>query len=251
MISPKIERLVGQIKSKYPHLCDQSVDLIISSATEENEFMSSSQVLDWLDNLNKKITFEILFVDLPLLNNWYFDQGNNLRHVSKKFFSIEGIQVEMGFNGENVKRWDQPIINQPEIGFLGILCQKKNGILYFLMQAKIEPGNINKIQISPTLQATKSNFTMIHGGKSPLFLEYFKSNLQYTRIIVDQLQSEQGARFLKKRNRNMIVEVAEDFKLEEIPPNFCWLTLCQIKKFFNIPNLVNMDTRTVLSCIQL
>ena len=38
------------------------------------------------------------------------------------------------------------------------------------MQAKIEPGNINKIQLSPTIQATKSNFTQKHGGrKTELF----------------------------------------------------------------------------------
>ena len=32
------------------------------------------------------------------------------------------------------------------------------------MQAKVEPGNINSIQLSPTLQATRSNYTKAHGG---------------------------------------------------------------------------------------
>ena len=30
---------------------------------------------------------------------------------------------------------------------MGILCKKIDGVLYFLMQAKIEPGNINKQQL--------------------------------------------------------------------------------------------------------
>ena len=42
----------------------------------------------------------------------------------------------------------------------------------------------------------------------------------------------------------MIMEVNEDF---EILPNFRWMTLGQIKKLMEIDNLVNMDTRTVLS----
>ena len=36
----------------------------------------------------------------------------------------------------------------------------------YLLQAKVEPGNINKIQISPTVQATRSNYLRIHGGKT-------------------------------------------------------------------------------------
>ena len=64
------------------------------------------------------------------------------------------------------------------------------------MQAKIEPGNINYVQLSPTLQATKSNYQKVHKGKNPTHLEYFLA--EDKNIILDQLQSEQGARFLKK-----------------------------------------------------
>jgi len=76
--------------------------------------------------------------------------------------------------------------------------KKINGILYFLMQAKIEPGNINAVQLSPTLQATKSNYTQVHKGNVPLYLSYFLEERKDVTILLDQLQSEQGARFLKK-----------------------------------------------------
>jgi hypothetical protein len=49
----------------------------------------------------------------------------------------------------------------------------------------------------------------VHGGKSPTYLEYFNGEKDVT-VLVDQLQSEQGARFLHKRNRNIIVEVDEN-----------------------------------------
>jgi dTDP-4-dehydro-6-deoxy-alpha-D-glucopyranose 2,3-dehydratase len=101
------------------------------------------------------------------------------------------------------------------------------------------------VQISPTLQATKSNYTRVHGGKSPAYLEHFL-NAPPSSILLDQLQSEQGARFLSKRNRNIIVEAAE-------PPaaldGFRWLTLGQIKRLLREPNTINMDTRTVISGI--
>ena len=70
----------------------------------------------------------------------------------------------------------------------GIICKKINGKLNLLMQAKIEPGNVNCVQISPTIQATKSNFTQVHGGKLPLtkittngtkmFVKKFKKNIK-------------------------------------------------------------------------
>ena len=44
----------------------------------------------------------------------------------------------------------------------------------------------------------------------------------------------------------MIMEVTDDI---EIYSNFRWMTLGQIKKLMEIDNLVNMDTRTVLSGI--
>jgi len=143
--------------------------------------------------------------------------------------------------------YEQPIIIQPEIGYLGIICKEIDGVLNFLMQAKIEPGNVNCVQISPTIQATKSNFTRAHGGRLPLYFSYFE-NASDHYIVYDQIQSEQAARFYKKRNRNIIIYIEEDI---EVHPNFMWMTLGQIKKLLEIDNLVNMDARTVLSGIPL
>lgn len=140
------------------------------------------------------------------------------------------------------------IINQPEIGFLGFIVKKFNGVLHFLLQAKIEPGNINVVQLSPSLQATRSNYMRVHGGSKPNYLEYFTGEKEVT-ILIDQLQSEQGARFLHKRNRNIIVEVDENEDFE-VKDGFIWATLGQLKDLLHHPNVVNMDSRTVMSCVQ-
>jgi oxidase EvaA len=219
-------------------------DFLISALTTTNEFMDTQAVQAWVAKQNKEVVVNVKPKKLAELTNWHFDAATgDLVHDSGKFFSIVGIDIKT--NWGKVSHWQQPIINQPEIGFLGIIVKKFNGILYFLMQAKIEPGNINYVQLSPTLQATKSNYTKVHQGKSPLFLDYFNGT-KPSKVLIDQLQSEQGARFLRKRNRNIIVEVTEDL---EVPSNFVWLTLGQIKELLKFDNLVNMDTRTVISCI--
>jgi oxidase EvaA len=215
-----------------------------SALTVENRFNSTGQVLDWLHERNQAVRVSIERIPFAAMRNWQFDAGiSKLHHSSGGFFSIEAINVRT--NWGEVQDWDQPIINQPEIGLLGILAKEFDGTLYFLMQAKIEPGNVNNVQLSPTLQATKSNYTRLHKGKTPAYLEYFLDKAR-GEVLLDQLQSEQGARFLMKRNRNIIVRTQEDV----VPgDDFRWLTLGQLKDLMRTDNIVNMDTRTVISGI--
>jgi len=215
-----------------------------SALTEENPFFNTDQIIRWLKERNEAIKVSVTKIPFKELDHWFFDNKKGaLKHKSGYFFSIEGVQVKT--NWGNLAEWEQPIIHQPEIGYLGIITKEFNGILYFLLQSKVEPGNINNVQLSPTLQATKSNYTQVHKGDKPRYLEYFQ-NAKKEEIILDQLQSEQGARFLKKRNRNIIIKIKEDIKIHE---DYIWLTLGQIKKLIQKDNMVNMDTRTVISGI--
>lgn len=214
-----------------------------SATTSEGQIISNIGVLDWIQEQNEKIEVNIQKTSFSKLKSWLADD-NKIVHETGKFFAIEGIRVRTNWGKK--QQWDQPIINQPEVGYLGFIVKEINGVLHFLMQAKIEPGNVNYVQLSPTLQATRSNYSQVHKGKAPLYLDYFK-NASESQILLDQLQSEQGARFLKKRNRNIIIKVTEEIPLFD---NFIWLTLGQIKILMQNDNIVNMDTRTVISGIQ-
>lgn len=215
--------------------------MINSLINSTNTQSSLESLFDWIRRRNEEVTVSVEQIPFSEMKNWSTDADGCLRHESGRFFSIEGIRVRTDVG--TVHEWEQPIINQPEIGYLGILTKEIDGILYFLMQAKIEPGNVNCVQISPTLQATKSNYTQQHKGRKPLYLEYFQ-NAKPHQVLLDQLQSEQGARFLRKRNRNIIIKVDEEVPVYE---DFAWMTLAQIKELLHHDNMVNMDTRTVLA----
>jgi dTDP-4-dehydro-6-deoxy-alpha-D-glucopyranose 2,3-dehydratase len=219
-----------------------SYQFLKSAFSSEGIFKSTKQVIDWLQEQNEKVHVNIQNIAFSELKNWVVQDGR-IKHVSGKFFSIDGINIKT--NWGNVAEWDQPIINQPEVGFLGFITKEFDGVLHFLLQAKIEPGNVNYVQLSPTLQATRSNYTQVHQGNKPKYLEYFQQATP-TQILLDQLQSEQGARFLRKRNRNIIIKIEDEI---EIYDNFVWLTLAQIKHLMLYDNLINMDTRTVISTI--
>lgn len=226
------------------NVSDAQLDFLVSALSHGN-FLSTADILTWMKKQNEEVVSNIQQIPIKDLKGWCL-RDDRIRHDTGKFFSIDGIHIETNYR--NTPQWDQPIINQPEIGFLGFIVKKFSGVIHFLMQAKIEPGNLNIVQLSPTLQATRSNYTRVHGGKYPLYLEYFNGEKDVT-VLVDQLQSEQGARFLHKRNRNIIVEVDENEDVE-VKKNFIWVSLGQIKELLRYPNVVNMDSRTVISCIK-
>lgn len=215
-----------------------------SALALESEYADLDSVIHWLAELNSNTYSEINRIPFSEMRGWSYNKNTgSIEHDSGKFFSIDGYHIESSWG--KYSTWEQPLINQAEVGYLGFIVQEFGGVLHFLMQAKIEPGNSNVFQLSPTLQATRSNYTRIHKGRAPHYLEYFKQ-ASPPQILLDQLQSEQGSRFLAKRNRNMIVKVDEPIEMQE---NFRWLTLGQLKVLMGHHNLINMDSRTVVSGI--
>ncbi|HIJ96628.1 MAG TPA: NarL family transcriptional regulator [Desulfuromonadales bacterium] len=211
-------------------------------ALHEDDFVDQ-----WITASRKKATLHSMLVALDEVEGWQCDQSNgNINHDSGRFFSIIGVHVRHRLDREELE-WDQPIIEQPETGILGILTRPINGVLHFCLQAKEEPGNIGRIQLSPTVQATYSNYTGAHGGATPLFLDLF-SGAGRARILFARLQTEDGGRFLYKSNRNMIVTAGSDAPLE-LPEGFIWLTLRQIMRLMNQDNLVNACTRSIMSSL--
>ena len=228
-------------------LCEYGDDILTSALTAES-INSLDDFFEWFESRKKANQYKVFKISVNAIDDWVIDENRgDLHHKSGKFFSIVGLDVKTNYG--NTPRWSQPIINQPEIGILGFITQKKNDILHFLVQSKMEPGNVNLLQISPTLQATRSNYTSVHGGKKPAYMDYFINNTA-ADVLFDQLQSEQGARFLRKRNRNIIIEIDANEEIEVLP-DFYWLTLGQVLDLLKHDNVVNMDTRTVLSIIEL
>lgn len=210
-------------------------------------FESTESLLSWIDKRNLATHVDIRRIPLADCSPWFLDSDTGMiRNETGSFFRIAGLRTTSQYcSGENSVVVEQPVLLQDEIGYLGVICQEFDGVMHFLMQAKIEPGNVNKVQVSPTLQATRSNFMRLHGGRAPEFLDYF-TNVDAANVIVDQIQSEQSSRFLGKRNRNVIVRVDD---VIDAPDTHRWMTLGQIKQLMRRDNLVNMDSRTVLSCI--
>jgi oxidase EvaA len=225
----------------------EDVRAVIASRFSDAALHDDAVVAQWIQQARDSASLQTMLVPLEDLRGWSRDARNgNIVHETGRFFSVIGIHCRHRVDRLEIE-WDQPIIEQPETGILGILAKQINGILHFCLQAKVEPGNIGTIQLSPTVQATYSNYTAVHGGTTPLFLEHFISP-QTEQIIFAKMQSEDGGRFLYKSNRNMIVHAGDDFP-DELPDGFIWLTLRQVASLFEQHNLVNACARSILSSL--
>ncbi|OOZ42174.1 hypothetical protein BOW53_00925 [Solemya pervernicosa gill symbiont] len=181
-----------------------------------------------MTNLTRRINFSDC-------DNWQLDRGV-IRHDTGRFFSIACIQDG---NEEHV------MIDQPEIGLLGYLLKEESGELYWLVQHKEEPGNAPISQLSPTVQATRSNYEQVHKGKSTPFLEYFTGKDKLAAVSA----SEQGSKFLNKFNRNEKVLLSEQELSEHSyrSSNHEWLSTSQIKAALRESYSINTDARSVIA----
>jgi len=202
--------------------------------------MQIKKLNNWIVKQKKKNLMNIKRVNLSSTEGWGINSFE-IFNKKKKFFSIRPYK----FRNQNKKVWYHPLIIQKEVGILGVIKQKINKIDHYLLQAKIEPGNIDNIQLSPTVQATKSNYLRAHGGKKTKYLKYFIKKKKEISVLTNLKLSEQGTRYFEKSNRNILVEVKNE-KIEK-NKNFILLSKKDLTYLIKKKNLLNMDSISVFS----
>jgi oxidase EvaA len=209
--------------------------IVISKKTIDGPIFTINQIKEYYEKVNSKNNFLVKQIGISKLTEWKFDNLKNLSHKSGKFFKVVKVKN---------KNYESGILLQDEQGTLGVLTCIYKDILHFLVQFKKEPGNITSSQLSPTLQATLSNQNKVHGGNAPKYLEFFQ-NITKKNILFRASLPEQGNRYWKKYNDNVILKV-DYFEESE---NYRWMTLGQIYEFSNIDNSINSCLRSVLSLL--
>lgn len=217
--------------------------LAASAAIEPTD---PAPVLAWLEERRRATLFKAELIPVRALRGWRTEaETGNVVHDSGAFFAVQGVRIDAGGQRE-VGGWDQPIYTQPSGGVLAILAAERDGILWFLLNAKAEPGNIATLQLSPTIQASRSSLEQRHGGKAPPLAE-FVIGADPARIVYDAGHCEEGSRFWLKENRNLVVEADYDAVGGAAGPWFAWASLSQIKAMMLLDNVINPYVKTVLA----
>ena len=212
------------------------------SHLEKNEI---SSVIKWLKKLQKKVKTISKIIDVKDCDGWFLDKNFNLSHKSGQFFKVKGVKIS-GAKNREVGSWTQPILTQKHGGVLAFISrQTKKFGTEFLVEAKLEPGDDSILRISPSFQATQSNMNRAHGGRLPKFYDIIMRR-KGAELVYYTIHNEEGARFWKKSNWNVIVKLKNPNDPRVKGENYMWLSLKQIKKLGLRNSCINPFVKTIL-----
>ena len=223
---------------------DNKYSFLMSVLNEENHLHDLQYIISWITALKFKYELQIGKVPLEGISDWVFENGI-IHHIQNKYFSVIGVSVQIG--NREVSSWNQPMIKSAQDGLMGFLVKKINGIYHFLVQAKLEAGNFDIVEMAPTVQCLTGNYRKGKNEYEIPYLDLFL-NAEQENIWYSTYQSEEGGRFYHEQNLNMIVEVHDDFPVD-VHENYCWMTLNQMLSFVTYNNYLNMAARSLISVI--
>jgi len=102
--------------------------------------------------------------------------------------------------------------------------------------------------LAPTVQCLTGNYRKGQNEYDVMFLDEV-INASQEQIWYSTYQSEEGGRFFKEQNKNMIIEKGDDFQVE-LPQNYIWMTLNQLKVFIKYNNYLNIAARSLIAAIK-
>ncbi|MEN8174585.1 MAG: NDP-hexose 2,3-dehydratase family protein [Pseudomonadota bacterium] len=193
-------------------------------------------------NVVAKSSFTCTPIPFADSREWYFENGI-LRHRSGGFFKLAGLRVQA--RTHELDGQEQLIILQPETAINGFLLRQRDDGCEILFQGRVEPGNIDAMQLAPTVQSTEANYKRVHGGGPTAFLEWFVT-AHDAPALYDELQSEEATRYYGKYNRNVVIDVSRQPD-QPLPENFRWYGIDAIRSFAVADNVLNTDARSVLA----
>ena len=180
-------------------------------------------------------------IPLNNVNDWR-RSPSDISHVDGKFFSVIGVRVSA--SNREVCSWDQPIIRQVDPGIIGFVIRDINNVTHFLVQLKMESGNMDLLELAATVQCITGSY------KEERIPPYVQDmiNCRRGKIVLDTIQSEEGGRFYLEGNRYVILYGSEEFPIEA-QSGYLWMTLGQLKLFLNFNNYLNVQSRSLLAII--
>ena len=231
-----------QFKRNFQTLVNFKQEMAKYAYLESSDIMP---ILNWVKARQKKIKTISKIINLNECKGWHLDKKNNLYHESRQFFKVKGVETKGAF-GREVNSWTQPILTQKHGGVLAFISRQTNKFgTQFLIDAKIEPGDDSIIKISPSFQATQSNMNRAHGGKRPHFYDIVMQK-KGAELIYYTIHNEEGARFWRKSNWNVIVKLKNPFDKRVKGSNYKWVSLKQLKKLALRNRCVNPFVKTIL-----
>lgn len=202
-----------------------------------------------LNKIKKKVILNKINTNQLDPEQYSINLDRNSLITSRDFFSIFAIQCKNTISREVKSGWSQPILKEKfnPSGLIVLFRKEINNIPYYLVNCKFEPGNISLVHVSPTIQVTYSNITFNKKYSKNYYLSIFNRHCK-KRSLIDTLVSEDGGRFFKKQNRNIILD-CNNIKIKVLNDSFKWISFFLLKKINQKSKIINPHIRSIFSLI--
>jgi oxidase EvaA len=202
-------------------------------------FENVSEVCHWFEQVAARDSLEVRELPLTDLPEWCITE-DEIYHHQGLYFSV--IQVRVHASDREVADWDQPLITTRHKSDIVLVCKEENGVLNLLFRAAAQIGNADGSQLQPTVcldnepsEATPQSIVNL--------LETTKSE---PRLLIEA--SAEGGRFYRCVNRYDIRWLPPSVD-PELPREYCWLTLEQVRELVDRTELISDESRSVLSLL--
>lgn len=115
----------------------------------------------------------------------------------------------------------------------------------FLLQAIAECGNIDVLQLGPSIQNTRSSAGREHAGSRLPMAEVLTAKTGVS-VVYRASHTEEGSRFWKRSNQNFVLFVEDEGVIETDLKMFYWASLSQIKALALTDDILNPFVKTIL-----
>lgn len=228
----------------FHEISDWQIDILESLTCTSGALHTEEEIISWFTQLKTFTELDIQRCNIDELESWVVNEWQ-IEHIEGRFFKVIGVEVRV--ENREVTSWCQPLVEQRQEGIIGFVVKKIHGIYHLLVQAKLEAGNFDVLEMAPTVQCITGSYR--NPDWAVPFLEYFTGG-RTRRVLYDTRQSEEGGRFFHEQNRNVVVEVDEDFPLL-VDHRYIWMTFRQVKEFIKFNNYFNIEARSLIACISL
>jgi oxidase EvaA len=208
--------------------------------------LTDAELQSWFTIERSRHDLDIRRIPLDEVEGW--KRGEDVvERADGRYFRVVGVRVEAG--NREVSGWDQPLIEPTSTGVTAFLYRRIGGIPHLLVNAKVEAGFLDTVELAPTVQANPGNWEHLPPADRPPFLE-LALDAPADRVRYAAVHSEEGGRFLNAESRYLFIETDESQTPLELAPGYQWATPGQLGALTAHGHYVNVQARTLLSCIE-
>lgn len=171
--------------------------------------------------------------------DWTIDSTELINKKSDYF------RISLYETGTNSTRF---LITQQQQALVLLVVAEIQGELCVLLNTRYEPGLIDGVNYTTTIQSTPNNYLRQHGGKETPFLELAAHPSAHGCVLLDTENYDWGDLYLSKTKRFLIIKVDQ---AAPPPPGFIWVTKNALTHMAIVDHLITNDLRVCIPSLDI